>query len=860
MVPPSCPSPRSGPRTWCRRPCCRRWGGRRRGDDGALPQWLGDRALLLVLDNFEHLLPAAPVIADLLDACARLTVLVTSRVPLRLSGEQTYLVPPLSLPDMRGSVAPEDALRSDAVRLFIQRAGEAGVSVASTPDILPTIGAICQRVDGLPLAIELAAARVTHLSPGALLDRLDAPDASRLPLLTRGPRDQPARQQTMRDALAWSVDLLDEAEQRLFQDLSVFAGGCTLEAAEVIGDEDEPTWREPVPPPPRSHRPAPSPPTGPPRPPASILDLLASLVEHSLVQYEGDARGAPRYTMLETIREFAQERLAASGREATMRSRHAGWCLAFAERAGPQARGPNAAAWLKDLEREHANLRAALAWLAERGDGGRLLRLAGALWPFWQDHAHYREGRRWLELALDLGREAPAADRLRALHAVGAAAWSQADTAQALDWQEQTLSLAREMGDRPAEIWALINLAPQATELGDYDRAIACCEAGFALARAEGNPAAMVLALHNLAIVALQRGEPATARDRFEAALALAREHGVAWLVPINLVGLGVAAMDLGDYPRAAACLREGLELGRAGENLGDVIDAIEGLARLGAALGQGAPATRLFGATAAIRDEIGRPLSPAESGHVAPVLDALQDGLGAEGFAAAWAAGRTLSQDEAIDGGAGHPCRRGRHALARPRKPSGHPWLDRPRAGGAAPDRCRPRQSRSWRGALHQPDHRGAAPRQYLPQAGRRFAGDAHRLRPAARPPVTPPRSSHTPPAHPGAAKTTRVTYTVQRIPPVACAPYGGDTEPFGAPHVAAEAPGSTGSPEQMGEHDDDGNANEADRTDGTHRGGGGGGARAGRGGDVPGCGQYQGGQRLHPMCFRVRWRPDPL
>jgi DNA-binding CsgD family transcriptional regulator len=205
------------------------------------------------------------------------------------------------------------------------------------------------------------------------------------------------------------------------------------------------------------------------------------------------------------------------------------------------------------------------------------------------------------------------------------------------------------MGDRPAEIWALINLAPQATELGDYDRAIACCEAGFALARAEGNPAAMVLALHKLAIIALQLGDPATASDQFEAALALAREHGVAWLVPINLVGLGFASVDLADHPRAAACLREGLELGKAGENIGDVIDAIEGLARLAAAIGQVEPAARLFGATAVIRDEIGRPLSPAEIGHFAPILDALQDDLGAEGFAATWAAGRTLSQDEAI-------------------------------------------------------------------------------------------------------------------------------------------------------------------------------------------------------------------
>ncbi|MGH2616697.1 MAG: ATP-binding protein [Thermomicrobiales bacterium] len=269
-------------------------GGREAGVDysaARLHQMLGARAVLLVLDNFEHLVAAAPLITDLLAACAQVKVLVTSRVALRLSGEHELLAPPLSLPDATGRAGPEEALRSAAVRLFLQRATLARPDFHPTAEAVAAIGAICHCLDGLPLAIELAAARVTHLSPGALLERLQRPASGRLSLLTGGARDQPARLRTMRDTIAWSYDLLDAAEQVMFRDLSVFPGAFTLEAAEFVS--------------PSSHHPITPSPSG--------LDLFASLVAKSLVRYQGELGGESRYGMLETVREFGWERLAASG-------------------------------------------------------------------------------------------------------------------------------------------------------------------------------------------------------------------------------------------------------------------------------------------------------------------------------------------------------------------------------------------------------------------------------------------------------------------------------------------------------------------------------------------------------------------
>lgn len=600
---------------------------------------LRTRRLLLVLDNFEHLVEAAPLVARLLTACPHLKFLVTSRMRLRISGERELPVPPLRV-------------ETEAVRLFVERAQAIVADFALTENSGAEVSAICRQLDGLPLAIELAAAWVKVLPPAALLGRLDRPDGTRLPLLTDGPRDMPPRLQTMRDAIAWSYDLLTDAEQASFRCLSVFVGGFTIEAAEAMGyllvamgsstEEGHPAAIAGAQVAQSTQRP-----TANAQQP-SDLDLVASLVGKSLLRVEAIVTGGPRYQMLETIREFGLERLAAEKEDVAVREAHAAWALALAEDAGPHAKQPDAAAWLPRLEAEHPNLRAALGWFLSQNDGPCLVRMAAALWPFWQERGYAGEGLRWLELALDFGREAPAADRLRALAGAGTLAWYLTRVDEALAWHEQALALARRLGEPVAEAFALCNLSWQAAEQGDLATAIAQCEAGLALARPEGATEAMALALHNLACFTRMQGDLATANARAAESLALARAEGWAWLVPMILVGFAYTALELGEAEQAAVLLREGLELGLARGDLVDVTTALEGLARV-AATRRAEAAVRSFGAAAALRDEIGMPQSPTERSYFTPILEALQADLGAEHYATAWAAGRSLPRDEAI-------------------------------------------------------------------------------------------------------------------------------------------------------------------------------------------------------------------
>ena len=595
---------------------------------GTLPETLAayllPKRMLLVLDNCEQVITAASDVAALLAACPRLAILVTSREPLRIGAEQEFPVLPLGLPQAAHTPALEDLAQVPAVALFVSRATAIDPTFALTAENAAAVAEICRRLDGLPLAIELAAARIRLFPPRALLARLE----QRLPLLTGGARDLPARQQTMRNTLAWSYDLLDDAEQAQFQFLSVFQGGFPLDAAEWVGDENRGT--------------------GPPT--SDTLDLLTSLVAKSLIVAEGNESAAARYGMLETIREYGLERLAASGWEAAARQRHATWCLAFANDAGPNVRGPDAVVWLEVLERDHANLRAALAWLVERGDGVRLAHLAGALWPFWKEHAHYAEGRRWLELALDLGRDAPPADRLRVLTGVGTLSWYLADEAYSRQAHEQALALAQEIGDRAAEAFQLGSLAVHASELGDYEQANARFEASLAVAREVGDPEPVVLTLHNLAHQEWERGHAALAMASLEEALGVAREHHMVWILPSILVGLGTISTDLGDLDRAIGFFRESLALAQVRGNLGDVVDGIGGLARLAAATSQPGEAVRLFGAADMMREGLAMPLSPSELEDVEAIMIGLRVALGDEGFSTAWADGRSLSQEEALD------------------------------------------------------------------------------------------------------------------------------------------------------------------------------------------------------------------
>ncbi len=576
----------------------------------------GEQEILLLLDNFEHLVSAADTIGDLIDACSRLKILVTSRTALRLSGEHEFLVPPLSLP--AGTIAPATDAESDAVRLFFLRAQAARSDLEPTAETLAAIAQLCYHLDGLPLAIELAAARTNHLSPAAMLARFEQAASTRLSLLTGGARDHPQRFQTLRDTIAWSYDLLDDAEQSLFQDLSVFPSPFALSAAEDVAGGVMFQWDEGAKG--EGERSA---------PPLSVLDLLASLVAKSLVRYEGELGGEPSYGMLETIREFGQERLAASGRERETRQRHAEWALALARHAGPKARGAESAMWLEILERDHPSLHAALAWFDEQHDAARLGRMAGTLWPFWQEHAHYTEGRRWLKAALELGPETPQ-DRLQVLTGSSVLAWYQADVDYSSRMSELALDLSRELGDRESEAFQLGNIAAFAAERGNDDLAIATFEASLSAASAINAPEPMVVALHNLAHLHWMRGEIDVAAQKLEEALPVAREHHISWMLPSILVGLATIALDRGDHELAIKRFHDSLSLAQTRGNASNLTDSIEGLACVAASLGQTEHAIRLFGAADTLRVSFGMPLSPAERAQYEPVVQKLRDGAGA--------------------------------------------------------------------------------------------------------------------------------------------------------------------------------------------------------------------------------------
>jgi len=441
---------------------------------------VGECHMLLVLDNFEQLLGAAPLLAELLASCPNLALLVTSRTVLRLQAEWRFAVEPLAAPAAEADQTLQAIASSPAVRLFVERTQTFASDFSLTLDNAAAIAGVCRHLDGMPLALELAAARVPLLPPDALLWRLER----RLPLLTTGARDLPERQQTLRATLAWSYDLLGPAEQMLFQRLAVFAGGWTLEAAEAVcGDSDLAA--------------------------DEVFERLGALLDNSLVQRALETDTEPRFGMLETVRKYAAERLAESGEWATARERHANWCLRLAEHSAPELRGPHQAIWLERLEREHDNLRAALAWARESSDMDLGLRLAGALWPFWQRHSHLAEGRRWLEGFLPATQvESGVSVEVRATALTGAAwlAHDQDDFAAADRHFVEGLTLYRALGQTGRVAEMLAHRAVMARGLGRYDQALELVEESLALASAAGDPAATAFALFRTGVVTRERG------------------------------------------------------------------------------------------------------------------------------------------------------------------------------------------------------------------------------------------------------------------------------------------------------------------------------------------------------------------
>jgi predicted ATPase/transcriptional regulator with XRE-family HTH domain len=600
----------------------REMGGRPIGD--RLVARLRGRTVLLVLDGFERVAEGGAAVGRLLDDCPHVRVLVTSRVPLRLRVEREVRLGPLVLPRAGRPEHAGELLQSPAVALFVQRAQLVHPEFALDDENAAVIADICRRLDGLPLAIELAAARISHLPVTALRDRL----SHRLGILTGGPRDAPARQQRMRDTIALSYDLLTHPERVLFRQLSVFAGGWTLEAAEAV--------------------------CGASMPEGDVLDDIRALVEHSLVIPADGTLDEPRYRMLDTIHEYATERLVAAGERDEVRRRHSAYFARLAELAEPALRDRAQRVWYPRLEREQDNLRAALDWLLHAGEAEPALRLAGALWRFWQRHGDIREGRAWLEGCLAAEGAVPALVRARALWGASWLAYHQGDYAGSRSFSAQLLALAREDGDA-------LSLRNALTGLGMADLAEGkVAEAARWLREAVDACAPLGKAWHyassilNLGNATLLLGDLTDTEALFEEAEGRYREQGDEVFAARARQHLGYVALVRGEYSRADTLFAESLRrLADLGEWMG-VADGLEAAATVAAARGDAARAGRFVGAASALRERLG--LAPLAYLYQIwrPFVARAEERLGVAAWAAACAEGRALSIEAAVECGVG--------------------------------------------------------------------------------------------------------------------------------------------------------------------------------------------------------------
>jgi predicted ATPase/class 3 adenylate cyclase len=665
-----------------------------------LADYLQGKELLLVLDNCEHLVGACAALAEaLLRGSAGLSVLATSREGLGVAGERIWRVPSLALADPQ-RLPPLDRLAEyEAVRLFCERGHSVRSGFALTEQNAWAVVLVCRRLDGLPLAIELAAARLGMLSVEQIAARLD----DRFKLLTGGARTALPRQQTLRAALDWNWDLLEERERVLLRRLSVFAGGWTLAAAEAacVGTGVEE---------------------------ADVLDWLGHLVDKSLAQLS-EACGEVRYNLLETVRAYAQERLTEAGEEEAVREQHLACFLALTEQARPKLTGPEQGAWLARLEREHENLRVALRWSIREQPDVRGLQLAGTLWPFWSLRGHFGEGRAWLEQSLATHTVVAAALRATALRGAGTLASAQGDYPAARAWLEESLALCRELDDKVGMGYILIQMGHVMLNLGEYSEAWTQYEGSLALFRELGDKRGMGSALLDLGNVARHKGDFSGASTQYEGSLTLFRDLGDQSGTAKALDSLGNVALDLGDYTKAQTLQEEslalfhelglkadmsvtlinvgevlwhqghlpaakaryeeslalcrelgdkegiGFALGSLGnvaldqgdhgaararyiasltlrQELGDmrgVAKCLEGLAGVAGALGQAEHAAVLCGAAEALREVIGAPLPPSERGRYARSRDTARAELGEEAFLVAWSLGQTMDLEEVV-------------------------------------------------------------------------------------------------------------------------------------------------------------------------------------------------------------------
>jgi predicted ATPase/class 3 adenylate cyclase len=671
-----------------------------------LVEALQQQQVLLLLDNFEQVVDAAPQIAELLTFCPQLKLLVTSREVLHVRSEREFAVPPLALPDPAHLPKLSALARTPAVALFLQRAQAARPEFKLTSTNARAVVEICVRLDGLPLAIELAAARMKLLSPQVLLARLDQP----LTMLTGGARDVPARQQTLRNTIEWSYQLLNAREQRLFRWLSVFVGGCTLQAAEAVCELPDAEAGQ-------------------------VLDGVASLVDKSLLKrVEQTAEGSDgRLLMLETIREYGVEMLTASGEDNAARLAHAGYFLRLAEEAEPALKGPLLVSWLDRLEREHDNLRVALQWALEQGRSEIALRMGIALERFWVVRGLRNEGLAFLEQALAVRAGVAANIRAKALlvaarlafnqsnyeqgealaqealglfrelgdrrgialslNRLGVAAWRRGEYRSARVLLDEDLALFRDLGDRDRVAWSLFMHGLLDNKQGEYARAASRFEESLALFRELGNKRGIAASLKQLAgtlfvsqgshdliypmleqalsldrevgdkegmavaslllgWVALKQGDKATARRRAEEGLTLYRQMEHREGMAEALIMLGRVEAARGDYAFARTLYEESLAMA---QEIGDqelIASGLEGLASVGAVQGELARAARLWGTAEAMREAIGAPLPPIERSDYEQAVATVRDHLGEEAFASAWAEGRAMTAEQVLISG----------------------------------------------------------------------------------------------------------------------------------------------------------------------------------------------------------------
>jgi predicted ATPase/class 3 adenylate cyclase len=625
-----------------------------------LQGYLRERQTLLLLDNLEQVIESAPVLDGLLSAAPKLKILATSRTPLGLYGEQEFPVPPLSVPDPESLPPLENLASYEAIGLFLERARAVRPEFSLTQENAPAVVEICERLDGLPLAIELAAARIKLLPPRVLLERL----GNRLKLLTGGARNLPERQRTLRNAIEWSYGLLEEGEKMLFGRLGVFSGGATLEAMEAVCDARGDL-------------------------PADVFDGASSLLDKSLLRQEEGAGGEPRFVMLETIHEFANAKLEGSGEAEGLGRLHAEYFLALSEEAEPGLKGPEQEMWLERLEPEHNNMRAALSWAMIRGESEVGLRLAGALWRFWWMRGYFDEGRRWLEeiLAQNEGAPAPRGKALEGLSwlshlqgdldraeavaeeglelsaeagvetstvaslrsTLGEVVRSRLEHERAKELFEESVRLYREIGDRWGVAWSLGSLANVAGDRGDHEQAKILYEEGLALSRRLGDAGPLGDYLNSLGYEFLLEGNLEKAAELTEEAAMLFRKQGRRSHLQYVLDNLGWVALLQRDHERAEALYQENLVLCR---ELGDRLtasDSLEGLACNAGAEGDAERAARLIGAAEALHEATGYRPAPRDRSLREPYLAAAHAQLGEAAWSAAWEEGRSMEFEDAV-------------------------------------------------------------------------------------------------------------------------------------------------------------------------------------------------------------------